>query len=110
MIELHDNACIRIDDTFAILGTVEGMANLTGAKPQELADNYRARRMALVWTTARSPNMTSRKPILIRFSRGTGWEARLSAGQHGVGPRTSGSGCPMAACSMRRRSSVSRSA
>ena len=26
MIELHNNECIRIDDTFAILGTVEGMA------------------------------------------------------------------------------------
>ena len=30
MIELHDNECIRIDATFAILGTVEGMASLTG--------------------------------------------------------------------------------
>jgi hypothetical protein len=51
MIELHDNECIRIDDTFAILGTVEGMASLTNANPREAADNYRARRMALVWTT-----------------------------------------------------------
>jgi hypothetical protein len=45
MIELHNNDCIRIDDTFAILGTVEGMANLTGTNPQEAAE------MALVWTT-----------------------------------------------------------
>ena len=51
MIELHDNECIRIDGTFAIVGTVEGMASLTGINPQEAADNYRARRMALVWTT-----------------------------------------------------------
>jgi hypothetical protein len=51
MIELHNNDCIRIDDTFAILGTVEGMANLTGTNPQEAAENYRTDRMALVWTT-----------------------------------------------------------
>ena len=51
MIELHDNECIRIDATFAILGTVEGMASLTGINPQEAADNYRTRRMPLVWTT-----------------------------------------------------------
>jgi hypothetical protein len=51
MIELHDNECIRIDATFVILGTVEGMASLTGINPQEAADNYRTRRMPLVWTT-----------------------------------------------------------
>jgi hypothetical protein len=51
MIELHDNACIRIDDTFAILGTVECTASLTNANPLDAAASYRARRMALVWTT-----------------------------------------------------------
>jgi hypothetical protein len=51
MIELHDNECIRIDGTFAIVGTVEGMANPTGTNPQEAAGNYRARRIPLVWTT-----------------------------------------------------------
>ena len=51
MIELHDNDCIRIGETFAIVGTVEGMAALTGIDPQEAADNYRARKMSLVWTT-----------------------------------------------------------
>ena len=51
MIELHDNECICIDDTFAILGTVEGAASLTNANPLDAAASYRARRMALVWTT-----------------------------------------------------------
>ena len=51
MIELHDNECIRISETYAIIGTVEGMAALTGIAPQEAADNYRARKMSLVWTT-----------------------------------------------------------
>ncbi len=51
MIELHDNDCICISGTYAIVGTVEGMAAVTGANPQEAADNYRDRRMPLVWTT-----------------------------------------------------------
>lgn len=51
MIELHDNECIRIGETYAIVGTVEGMAALTGIDPLEAADNYRARKMSLVWTT-----------------------------------------------------------
>ena len=51
MIELHDNECICIDDTFAILGTVECTASLTNANPLDAAASYRARRMALVWTT-----------------------------------------------------------
>src|SRR5579859_2752272 len=51
MIELHDNNCICISGTYAIVGTVEGMAALTGVNPQEAADNYRDRRMPLVWTT-----------------------------------------------------------
>ena len=51
MIELHDNECICIDDTFAILGTVEGAASLTNANPLDAVASYRARRMALVWTT-----------------------------------------------------------
>jgi len=51
MIELHNNECIRIDDTFAILGTVEGMAILTASNPQIAADNYRTARKSLVWTT-----------------------------------------------------------
>ncbi len=55
MIELHDNECICIDGTFAIVGTVEGMARLTGINPHEAADSYRARRMVLVWTSIAPP-------------------------------------------------------
>jgi hypothetical protein len=51
MIELHDNECIRIDGTFAIVGTVEGAASLTNANPLDAVASYRARRLALVWTT-----------------------------------------------------------
>jgi hypothetical protein len=51
MIELHHHECIRIGETYAIVGTVEGLAASTGGNPQEAADKYRRRRMPLVWTT-----------------------------------------------------------
>ncbi len=52
MIELQDDQCIRIGDTFAIIGTVEGMAAQIGMEPKAAEQEYRMRRMPLVWAAS----------------------------------------------------------
>jgi hypothetical protein len=50
VIELHDDGCIRIDETFAIVGAVEGGATLTRIDRRK-RPTITARRMSLVRTS-----------------------------------------------------------